>query len=90
MQGPVDARDANFDNDIFFARNSAEDIARVCAEGFEVDKDNDPAPENVPQLWDAPTVTDAGLYEGQMWGWNGIDRRVTEGGNYNSPSFANG
>ncbi|MBM4179814.1 MAG: hypothetical protein FJ211_10875, partial [Ignavibacteria bacterium] len=90
LQAPVDGRDDNFDDDIFFARNNAEDIARVRAEGFEVDDDNDPAPENVPQLWDAPRLTDAGLYEGQRWGWNGIDRRVTEGGNYNGPSFANG
>ena len=41
-------------------------------------------------MFDAPTVTDAGLYEGQTWGWNGLDCRVTEGGNYNGPSFANG
>ncbi len=30
---------------------------------------------------------DAGLYEGQRWGWNGMDSRVNEGGNYNGPSF---
>jgi hypothetical protein len=90
LQGPVDARDNDFDDDVFFARNNSEDIARVRAKGFEVDDDNDPAPENLPQLFDNPTVTDTGLYEGQTWGWNGMDRRVTEGGNYNGPSFANG
>ena len=90
MQGPVNARDNDFDDDVFFARNNSEDIARVRAEGFEVDDDNDPAPENVPQLFDNPTVTDAGLYKGQTWGWNGMDRRVMEGGNYNGPLFANG
>ena len=76
---PVNGSDNTFPDDVFFSRNNAEDIARVRAEGFEVDDDNDPAPENVPQ-GDAPPVTDAGLYEGQTWGWNGIDRRVTEGG----------
>jgi hypothetical protein len=86
LQDPND----NFDDDVFFAQNNAEDIARVRAEGFEVNNDSDPAPENAPQLFDAPTVTDAGLYEGQTWGWIGINRRVMEGGNYNGPSFANG
>ena len=91
LQGPVDARDNDFDDDVFFARNNSEDIARIRAEGFEVDDDNDPALENVPQLWDnAPLLTDAGLYEGQTWGWNGIDRRATEGGNYNGPTLSNG
>ena len=74
----VDDRDDEFDDDVFFARNNAEDIARVSAEGFEIDYNNYPAPENVPQLWDAPPVTDAHLYEGQTWGWNDIDCRVTE------------
>jgi hypothetical protein len=78
LQDPVDASDDNFANDVFFARKNAKDIARVRAEGFEVNDDNDPAPENVPQ-GDAPPFMDAGLYEGQTWGWNGIDCRVMEG-----------
>ncbi len=54
-----------------------------------MDDDNDPAPENVPALWDeAPAVNN--LYEGQSWGWDGIDWRVVAGGNYNEPSFPNG
>ena len=65
MHGPVNVRDDNFDDDVFFARNNAKDIARVRVEGFKVDVNNHPAPENVPQLWDAPPVTDIGLYEGQ-------------------------
>ena len=68
-------------DDIFFAQNCAEDIAHVRAEGFEVDDDNDPAPENVPGLFDVPpVVVDSGLFEGQSWGWDGIDRRQTGGG----------
>ena len=68
-------------DEIFFAQNRAKDIARVRAEGFEVDDDNDPAPENVPGLFDVPPeVVDGGLFEGQSWGWDGIDRRQTAGG----------
>ena len=65
---------------IFFAQNRAEDIACVRAEGFEVNDDNDPAPENVPGFFDVPPVVDGGLFEGQSWGWDGIDRRQTAGG----------
>jgi hypothetical protein len=27
-----------------------------------------------------PAVVDGGLFEGQSWGWDGIDRRKTAGG----------
>jgi hypothetical protein len=72
------------DPEIFDARNNAEDIARVRAEGFEVDDDNDPAPENIPAIWDETPVAND-LFEGQSWGWDGVDRRVTAGGNYDLP-----
>ena len=85
---PVAGNEA-IDGDVFFARNNAEDIARIRAEGFEVDDDNDPAPENIPQ-GDEELRIDGDLFEGQTWGWNGVDRRITEGGNYDGPSFANG
>ncbi len=42
--------------------NTAEDIARVQAEDFEVEDDNDPAPENIPN---GPPDINIGLYEGQ-------------------------
>ena len=51
-----------------------------------MDDDNDPAPENIP---DGPPKINTGLYEGQPWGWDGVDRRVTAGENYNEPSFSN-
>ena len=66
-------------DNIFFAQNRTEDIARVRNEGFAVDDDNEPAPKNVPGLF-TPPVDDAGLFEGQSWGWDGIDRRQTAGG----------
>ena len=75
--------------DIFRAGNRAEDIAIVRGQGFEVDDDNEPAPENVPAIWDERRP-DSDLYEGQSWGWDGIDRRIVAGGNYNEPSFPNG
>ena len=53
-----------------------------------MDDDNDPAPENVPAVDEAPPVVND-LLEGQEWGWDGIDRRVVAGGNYNEPSFPN-
>ena len=65
---------------IFFAQNRAEDIACGRAEGFEVDDDNDPAPENVPGLFDVPPVVNGGLFEGQSWGWDGIDHLQMAGG----------
>jgi len=79
------------DPSIFNARDSLEDIARVRAEGFEVDDDNEALPENRPAL-DAPPieVSDDGLLRGQEWGWDGLDQRVLKGGGYEDPSFKNG
>jgi hypothetical protein len=67
----VPKRDELIGDSIFFAQNRAEDIARVRAEGFEVDDDNEPAPENIP-VADAPMFTrlGGGLFEGQEWGWD--------------------
>jgi hypothetical protein len=77
---PIAATQTIIGDEIFFAQNRAEDIARVRAEGFEVDDDNDPAPENIPGLFAVPAVVDDGLFEGQSWGWDGIDRHQTAGG----------
>jgi hypothetical protein len=69
----------------------ADDINRVCAEGFEVGDDNEALPENIPQP-DGPAieVNQDGLYRGQSWGWDGMDRRAILGGGYEEPSFTNG
>ena len=77
---PIVAATQTIGNEIFFAQNCAEDIARVRAEGFEVDDDNDPAPKNVPGFFDVPPVVDGGVFEGQSWGWGGIDFRLTVAG----------
>ncbi len=65
--------------DIFAAQNMAKDIACVPQEGFKVDNDNEPLPENVPADGNMPP-TNEGLYKGQSWGWDGVDRRITTGG----------
>ena len=55
---------------IFQANGShAEDIVMVLNQGFDVDEDNTPVPENIPSP-DAPSPVDHGLYEGQSWGWD--------------------
>ncbi len=76
-------------DDFFFAQNRAKDIARVRNERFAVDDDNEPAPENVPGLF-TPPVDNAGLFEGQSWGWDGIDCRQTAGEGYDNATFRNG
>lgn len=58
---------------VFSAGSRAEDIAMVRAMGLDVDDDNVPAPENIPQ-----NATDATGEEGNVelgWGWSGIDHR---------------
>jgi hypothetical protein len=52
---------------IFHAQNRAEDIALIRDMGFEVDDDNEPAPENVPTLFGAPVPVRGGdLFEADM------------------------
>ena len=44
--------DGNFmqevDPQLYFATNCAENIVMVCNQGYNVDDDNEPAPENIP------------------------------------------
>ncbi len=80
---PIAINDAIFHS----SGSRAEDIAIVCNQGFNVDDDDEPVPENIPSP-DAPLPVSHGLYEGQTWGWDGIDRRANNGG-YEEPSFAN-
>ena len=70
---------AEIGDDIFTAQNVAEDIACIQGQGFEVDDDNDLAPENIPADGDVRPIN-LDLYEGQSWGWDGIDRRIMMGG----------
>ncbi len=56
---------------------------------FMVDDDNEPAPQNVPADG-APPVNGEALFEGQKWGWDGIDcQAILQGSMYNGPTFAN-
>ena len=76
---------------VFNVNGRADDIACVRAEGFEVDDDNEALPENFPLANAPPVKVNAdGLYRGQSWGWDGIDKQAVAGGGYEEPSFTNG
>ena len=49
------------------AETRQEDISQVVADGFDVDDDRNPAPENIPD--------DQQTQHQQEWGWDGICRR---------------
>jgi hypothetical protein len=75
---------------VFQAQNRAEDIALVRAMGFEVDDDDEPAPENIPADDERLFRLGGDLHDGQEWGWDGIDQRAgLLGGMYHQPTFAN-
>ena len=58
---------------------TVEDISHFCAQGFEVDDDNDPAPENVPAAT-TPSTTSCIYLD---WGSNTLDpRRIKNLSNY--------
>lgn len=64
---------------LFGTRAVAEDIANIRRQGLDVDDDNEPAPENIP---DANTTTEKlpnGLCVGQVYGWDGVDHRAKGG-----------
>ncbi len=74
---------------VFNAQNRADDIALVWDMGFMVDDDKELAPKNVPADG-APPVNGEALFEGQKWGWEGINcRAILQGRMYNGPTFAN-
>ena len=39
-----------------------ENMARLKLEGYSVDDDNDPAPENIPILSEEPTIKTSSIY----------------------------
>ena len=65
-------QDENIDGSVFRSGNGADDIANVRNQGFEVDDDNEPVPENIPV--DGNNSPQVVLKDGQSWGWDGIDR----------------
>ena len=67
-------------------RGTAEDISMVLDMGFDVDDDNMPAPENVPE-GDDDTTDD--LFEGQSWGWDGFCDRKRNNFANNKPFIQN-
>ena len=76
--------DGNFvpeiDPQVFFASNRADDIALVRKQGYDVDDDNKPAPENVPALLPLFHLTmqgylkaSAGVSTTMLTPWNFMD-----------------
>ena len=41
----------------------AENMARLKLEGYGIDDDNDPAPENIPILSEEPTIKPSSIYQ---------------------------
>jgi hypothetical protein len=58
------------EQNIFRARNAREDIEMVKQMRFQVDDNNNPAPENIPDRTNE-NCKDSSL----KWGWNGFDAR---------------
>ena len=56
-------------------------------QGLEVDDDMEPAPKTFPSV-DTPAADT--LFEGQIWGWDGINFRAVVAQNQNGPSLQNG
>ena len=54
---------------------------------MDVDDDMEPAPDNFP-LVETPSA--ATLFEGHIWGWDGIYRHAVVSKNQNEPSLKNG
>ena len=80
-------QDNGIDISIFQSTNRAEDIANVRNQGFEVNDDNEPVPENIPT---DGTSCDNDLKDGQTWGWDGIDRHHVIIPEKEEPSYQHG
>ena len=76
---------------VFNVNDHMDDIARVCAEGFEVDNNNKALPENIPIAIAPPVkVNEDGFYPGLSWGWDSINKQAVARGGYKEPLFTNG
>ena len=74
------------DGAVFHSGNQNEDIEFVWNQGLVIDDDNELAPENILQK----QVTFSHLFDGQSWGYNGIDQRATSVLVDQEPSFQGG
>lgn len=66
--------------------NRAEDIALIRGQGFDVDDDNEPAPENIPDA----NAANEGLYETQSWGLDSHVDQMASNGFSKPPGFHHG
>ena len=70
--------------EIFNAGNNAEDIALVLNQGLNVDCDNQPAPENIPEPGQAQQNNNN---HQQDWGWDGMCNRDTTSAQNHRPAI---
>ena len=63
-------------NHLFHATNRQEDIQMLRALGLDVDNDNEPAPENIPE---ETYAEECDADADSKWGWNGFCNRKKEG-----------
>ena len=78
---PVEEEGTPISTGILHSQNRPEDIVAVRNQGLDVDCDDEPAPENIPD--DA----DAEQQHGQSWGWAGQCHRATSGAQNHRPSI---
>jgi hypothetical protein len=72
----------NLPADVAVNASRGEDIQSLWNQGFDVNDDNEPAPENIPT--GAPTIP-----AGQTWEVRSIETRATEGNDYRCPPKLN-
>jgi hypothetical protein len=65
--------------------NHAEDVARLLAEGYDVDDDNEPAPENIPNQ-DDPNIANYANYD--SWGSRMYCKWTSEGHKFENPKVS--
>ena len=60
---------------VFQSSGQAEDVALIRSLGLDVDDDNMPAPENIPEQASTTGRRNDSSNVEEGWGWNGIDHR---------------
>ena len=81
--GSLEEQDRAIDNRMLACSSNHEDIQHMRSLGLDVDDDNDPAPENIP---DHEPLAETN----QTWGWNGLDYRALKNGTNVRPVLCHG
>ena len=75
-------------DEVFRMGNRKEDIDMARNLGVEVDDDNAPAIENIPDASELANQKKKDLYPDQKWGWDGIDNRSRASVHNSNPYLA--